>query len=92
MVFIVNEESFFFLLLWYKIPNFPDSKNSEGPQGQSLDIIKVLFKAASIKTAPGSSHNEDKIKAEEMSQRWVPYRCVATWYFWRSLDPITVEY
>ena len=34
----------------------------------------------------------DKIKAEKMSQRWVPYRSVATWYFWRSLDPIPVEY
>ena len=27
-----------------------------------------------------------------MSQKWKPYRSVATWYFWRSLDPIPVEY
>ena len=32
---------------------------------------------------------EDAIK---MSERWKPYRSVATWYFWRSLDPIPVEY
>ena len=24
--------------------------------------------------------------------RWVPYRSVATWYLWRSLDPIAVDY
>jgi DNA-3-methyladenine glycosylase II len=23
---------------------------------------------------------------------WQPYRSVATWYLWRSLDPIPVEY
>ena len=30
--------------------------------------------------------------ARKMSQKWKPYRSVATWYFWRSLDPIPVEY
>ena len=24
--------------------------------------------------------------------RWQPYRSVATWYLWRSLDPVPVEY
>ena len=32
---------------------------------------------------------EDAIK---MAKKWKPYRSVATWYFWRSLDPIPVEY
>jgi len=26
------------------------------------------------------------------AKRWQPYRSVATWYLWRSLDPIPVEY
>ena len=30
--------------------------------------------------------------AIKMSKKWKPYRSVATWYFWRSLDPIPVEY
>ncbi len=30
--------------------------------------------------------------ALKMSENWKPYRSVATWYFWRSLDPIPVEY
>ena len=33
-----------------------------------------------------------KERAIKMSKKWVPYRSVATWYFWRSLDPIPVEY
>lgn len=28
----------------------------------------------------------------ELSQRWKPYRSVATWYLWRSLDPVPVAY
>ena len=27
-----------------------------------------------------------------LSQGWQPYRTVATWYLWRSLDPVTVQY
>ncbi len=30
--------------------------------------------------------------AVKISQKWKPWRSVATWYFWRSLDPIPVEY
>jgi DNA-3-methyladenine glycosylase II len=30
--------------------------------------------------------------AREVSQAWVPFRSVATWYLWRSLDPLPVEY
>ena len=28
----------------------------------------------------------------ELATAWQPYRSVATWYLWRSLDPIPVEY
>ena len=34
----------------------------------------------------------DKNVALRLSNKWKPYRSVATWYFWRSLDPIPVEY
>ena len=30
--------------------------------------------------------------AREVAQAWAPYRTVATWYIWRSLDPVPVEY
>ena len=28
----------------------------------------------------------------EIGERWRPWRTVATWYLWRSLDPFPVEY
>ncbi|MBG9387493.1 DNA-3-methyladenine glycosylase family protein [Caenimonas aquaedulcis] len=30
--------------------------------------------------------------AREVAAAWEPYRSVATWYIWRSLDPLPVEY
>lgn len=33
-----------------------------------------------------------KAQAEKIAQPWQPYRSVATWYLWRSLDPVVVEY
>jgi DNA-3-methyladenine glycosylase II len=30
--------------------------------------------------------------AREVAQAWQPYSTVATWYIWRSLDPVPVEY
>jgi len=30
--------------------------------------------------------------AREVAQAWEPYRSVATWYMWRSLDPLPVTY
>ena len=34
----------------------------------------------------------DKKKLIKIGYKWKPYRSVATWYLWRSLDPIPVEY
>ena len=31
-------------------------------------------------------------KVVQLGARWAPYRSVATWYLWRSLDPVPVEY
>ena len=30
--------------------------------------------------------------AREVAANWAPWRTVATWYLWRSLDPVPVEY
>ena len=30
--------------------------------------------------------------AREVAQAWSPYATVATWYIWRSLDPVPVAY
>lgn len=31
-------------------------------------------------------------EAREVAENWEPWRTVATWYLWRSLDPVPVEY
>ena len=33
-----------------------------------------------------------KSEMEDLSQCWQPYRTIATWYLWRSLDPVTIQY
>ncbi|MEX0959456.1 MAG: DNA-3-methyladenine glycosylase [Burkholderiales bacterium] len=33
-----------------------------------------------------------KLKMRSIGNEWQPWRTVATWYLWRSLDPIPVEY
>lgn len=35
---------------------------------------------------------DSKAKARALAQRWQPYRTVAVWLLWRSLDPVPVEY
>ena len=40
----------------------------------------------------GSEKALSKGEIKELSQRWKPYRTVATWYLWRSLDPVPVQY
>ncbi len=33
-----------------------------------------------------------RAQARDLAQRWSPWRTAATWYLWRSLDPVPVEY
>lgn len=33
-----------------------------------------------------------RAEARELGEAWAPYRTVATWYIWRSLEPVPVEY
>jgi DNA-3-methyladenine glycosylase II len=33
-----------------------------------------------------------RAEARELGEGWAPFRSVATWYIWRSLDPLPVDY
>jgi DNA-3-methyladenine glycosylase II len=33
-----------------------------------------------------------RAEARELGDAWAPFRSVATWYLWRSLDPLPVDY
>ena len=49
-----------------------------------------LRRAASLHYFDGSDVDADALRA--LGARWEPWRSVATWYLWRSLDPVPVEY
>ena len=51
-----------------------------------LGLIKGICKCYDYK------YPISKERALKISNKWKPWRSVATWYFWRSLDPIPVEY
>tara|TARA_B100000989_G_C19508626_1_gene457771 strand:+ start:55 stop:675 length:621 start_codon:yes stop_codon:yes gene_type:complete len=53
---------------------------------EDLGLIKGICKCYNLQYP---INKEDAIK---ISLKWKPWRSVATWYFWRSLDPIPVEY
>jgi DNA-3-methyladenine glycosylase II len=35
---------------------------------------------------------EGRQQVIEVARRWIPYRSVATWYLWRSMEPAPIEY
>jgi DNA-3-methyladenine glycosylase II len=59
------------------------------PNVLPLDDLGLL-KGISVNYFSGEpvSRNE----AREVGDAWAPFRSVATWYIWRSLDPLPVEY
>ena len=34
----------------------------------------------------------DKQEIEKIVKKWIPWRTIATWYLWRSIDPVPVQY
>ena len=51
-----------------------------------IGMIKGLCKLYKI------SYPTERERIIKIGDKWKPYRSVATWYLWRSLDPIPVEY
>ena len=47
--------------------------------------------APQVRDAPAAGW-QARAAAAEIAERWRPWRSVATWYLWRSLDPVPVEY
>ena len=59
------------------------------PDVLPLDDIGLL-KAISQHYFSGEPVSRDE--AREVADNWQPWRTVATWYLWRSLDPLPVSY
>ena len=51
-----------------------------------IGMVKGLCKLYKI------PYPSDRGKIIKIGEKWKPFRSVATWYLWRSLDPIPVEY
>ena len=63
------------------------------PNVLPLDDLGLL-KAVSVNYLDGASAlgREGRARVGQIAEQWVPWRSVATWYLWRSLDPIPVTY
>lgn len=63
--------------------------NLRRPNVLPLDDVGLL-KGISVNYFSGEPVSRSD--AREVSANWEPWRTVATWYLWRSLDPLPVEY
>lgn len=63
--------------------------NLKRPDILPLDDIGLL-RAISLNYFSGEKVTRSQ--AREVAENWAPYRTVATWYLWRSIDPIPVDY
>jgi len=59
------------------------------PNVMPLDDIG-LIKGISVNYFSGEPVS--RAEAREVGDAWAPFRSVATWYIWRSLDPLPVAY
>ena len=59
------------------------------PDVQPLDDLG-LQRAICMHYFDGARVARDSMR--ELGAGWAPWRSVATWYLWRSLDPVPVEY
>ena len=63
------------------------------PNVLPLDDLGLL-RAVSLQYLEGEPvvGREGRARVESLAVDWAPWRSVATWYLWRSLDPVPVEY
>ena len=63
------------------------------PNVLPLDDLGLL-RAVSLHYLDGEAiaGREGRARVEALATEWAPWRSVATWYLWRSLDPVPVEY
>jgi len=59
------------------------------PNVMPLDDIGLI---KGISQSYFSGEPVSRAEAREVGDAWAPFRSVATWYIWRSLDPLPVDY
>ncbi len=55
-----------------------------------LDVLPVddFGLKTAVQRTYGLSELPRKDVLTQLAEKWTPYRTIATWYFWRSLDPV----
>src|SRR5258708_32081395 len=59
------------------------------PDGYPLDALGLQ---KGIRLAYFKNRKIALKRMKKLGDAWRPWRSVATWYLWRSLDPVPVEY
>lgn len=59
---------------------------------QDLGVLKAIDLHYAPKKRAGTAAKRNIDKYHKLARKWQPYRTVASWYLWRSLDPLPVEY
>nr|UOZ96169.1 DNA-3-methyladenine glycosylase [Cupriavidus sp.] len=59
---------------------------------KALDLHYGRALAGYRRHHPGETPAARRARAVKLAERWRPYRTVASWLLWRSLDPVPVEY
>lgn len=58
-----------------------------------LGLVKAMGQHYLPDRHPASlMKGEGRQQLVDLARCWIPFRSVATWYLWRSLDPVPVEY
>jgi DNA-3-methyladenine glycosylase II len=58
-----------------------------------LGLVKAMGRHYLPDCDPASlMKGEGRQQLIDLAERWIPYRSVATWYLWRSMDPVPVDY
>lgn len=52
----------------------------------------AILKAVDRLYFPKARKQKKPADYQKLAKRWAPYRTVASWYLWRSLDPVAVAY
>ena len=58
-----------------------------------LGLLKAVGRHYLSGRTPASLlKGEGRREVIELARCWIPYRSVATWYLWRSMEPVPIEY
>ena len=58
-----------------------------------LGLLKAVGRHYLSGRTPASLlKGEGRGRVVELARCWIPYRSVATWYLWRSMEPVPVDY